>query len=94
MPTLRVQHGVPTFDDWKRAFDSDPVDRKGGGVRRYEIHRSVSDPNFVMIDLQFDDVETAEAFHDRLRQLWDGPAKAVTQDPRAWVVETVESSEV
>jgi len=94
MPTLRIQHSVPTFDDWKRAFDSDPVDRMGGGVRSYQIHRGVSDPSFVMIDLEFDDVDTAEAFHDRLRQLWDGPGKAVTTDPRAWVVETVESAAV
>lgn len=94
MPTLRVQHSVPTFDDWKRAFDNDPVDRKGGGVRRYEIHRSVSDPNFVMIDLEFDAVADAEAFHDRLRRLWDGPARAVTRDPVAWVVETVESAAI
>ena len=94
MPTLRIQHTVPTFDDWKLAFDSDPVDRKGGGVRSYQIHRGVSDPSFVMIDLEFDDVDTAEAFHDRLRQLWDGPARAVTNDPHAWVVETVESAAV
>jgi hypothetical protein len=27
MPILRVQHAVPNFDGWKRAFDSDPIDR-------------------------------------------------------------------
>ncbi len=64
MPTLRIQHSVPTFDAWKRAFDSDPLDRKGGGVRRYDIRRSVSDPNLVMIDLEFDTLVGAEASRD------------------------------
>lgn len=94
MPVLRIQHSVPNFEAWKRAFDGDPVDRKGGGVRRYEIHRSVSDPNFVMIDLAFDDTANAQAFHDRLLRLWDGPAKAVTHNPQAWIVETIESADV
>jgi hypothetical protein len=93
MPVLRIQHAVPDLDAWKAAFDRDPVDRKGGGVRRYRISRDVADSSFVMIDLEFD-VATAEAFHERLRQLWDGPARPITRDPRAWVVETVETAEV
>jgi hypothetical protein len=44
--------------------------------------------------LEFDDVTSAQAFHDRLRRLWDGPAKAVTHNPQAWVVETVESADL
>lgn len=94
MPTLRIQHSVPAFDAWKRAFDGDPVDRRGGGVRRYRIRRSIPDPNFVMIDLEFDTVEQAEAFLQKLRRLWDGSGKSVMLNPAAWIVETVESIEV
>lgn len=94
MPSLRIHHGVPSYDEWKRAFDSDPVDREGGGVRRYEIQRPVADPNFVMIDLDFATVEAAESFLQRLRQLWEGPAKNIMQNPTAWVVETVETTDV
>jgi hypothetical protein len=28
MPILRIQHAVPNFEGWKRAFESDPMDRK------------------------------------------------------------------
>lgn len=94
MPILRIQHAVPTFDAWKRAFDSDPLDRKGGGVRRYQIRRSIPDPNLVMIDLEFDTVAEAEAFLERLNRLWNGPGKAVMQNPQAWVVQTIESVEL
>lgn len=89
MPTLRIQHSVPAFDAWKRAFDADPVDRKGSGVRRHRIHRSVRDANFVMIDLEFDTLAEAEAFLEKLKVLWSGPGKAVMKNPEAWIVETV-----
>jgi hypothetical protein len=39
---------------WKAAFDSDPVGREKSGVRRYRVLRPVDDPNYVMIELEFD----------------------------------------
>lgn len=94
MIVLRIQHSVPAYDGWKRAFDSDPVDRRGGGVRRYTVYRSASDQNFVTIDLEFDDRPSAERFLVRLRGLWDGPGKAVTFDPKGVVLEEMESVEL
>ena len=94
MPILRIHHAVSSFDAWKRAFEADPLGRKAGEVRRYQVHRSVADPNFVMIDLEFAALDKAQAFLEKLRQLWSGPARAVMRNPEAWIVETVESKEV
>lgn len=94
MPILRIQHAVPDFDGWKRAFDGDPMDRKGSGVRKYQLHRSVADPNFVMIDLEFDTLADAERLLEKLRHLWAGPGGSVMRNPEAWIVETVESRRV
>jgi hypothetical protein len=94
MPILRIQHYVPNFEAWKPAFDSDPVDRKAAGVRQYHLHRSIADPNFVMIDLEFDSVAQAESLLEKLRHLWAGPGGEVMRDPAAWIVETVESKAV
>jgi len=94
MPILHIQHSVPNFESWKRAFESDPMDRKGSGVRRYHVHRSVADPNFVMIDLEFDTLAEAERLLERLRLLWAGPGGAVMRNPEAWIVESVESRSV
>jgi hypothetical protein len=91
MPILRIQHAVPNFEGWKRAFESDPMDRKAAGVRRYHVHRSVADPNFVMIDLEFDTLTEAETLLEKLRRLWAGPGGSVMRNPEAWIVETVES---
>jgi len=47
MPIVRIEHAVRDFDAWKRAFDSDPVGREQGGVRRYRVLRSTDEPNYV-----------------------------------------------
>jgi hypothetical protein len=68
--TLRIQHPVPDVDAWLRAFASDPLDRRGSGVRRHRVMRSLDDPSVVMVDLDFDTREEAEAMRARLAELW------------------------
>jgi hypothetical protein len=94
MAILHIQQTVTDYDEWKRAFDGDPVHMQDGGVRRYRIQRDVSDPHFVMVDLEFDTVERAEGFLQRLRHLWSGTNLNGMHNLPAWVVETVESVEV
>ena len=94
MPTVRIEHAVPNFDQWKRAFDSDPVGRKASGVRRYRVLRAQDDPNLVMIDLDFDSAAEAAVFLQAMEKLWAGPAKAVMQNPRARVADLVETREL
>ena len=90
MKTLRIEHAVPSFDMWKQAFDNDPADRKGSGVSHYRISRGIDDPNFVMIDLDFNTVEDAQKLLEFMEQIWAGPGKSFMTDPRARIVETVE----
>jgi hypothetical protein len=90
---LRIEHPVPDFDAWKAAFDSDPVGREQGGVRRYLVLRPVDDPNFVLVDLEFDSSTEAESFLGALRGLWARVEGTVMADPRARIVEAVESKE-
>ncbi|HEY8768417.1 MAG TPA: hypothetical protein VIP09_14335 [Dehalococcoidia bacterium] len=95
MPILRIEHPVPHFNAWKKAFDNDPVDRKGSGVRRYRVLRAADDPNYVMIDLEFDNSSQAEAVHASLRELWGRvQAEGLIGTPKARIVETVESKEL
>lgn len=90
MPTLRIEHAVPSFDLWKQAFDNDPADRKGSGVSCYRLARAIDDPNYVTIDLEFDNVADARRLLAFMEQVWAGPGKAFMVDPRAHIVETVE----
>ena len=95
MPVLQIEHAVRDFDRWKEAFDSDPVGRAQGGVRRHRILRAADDPNFLVIELDFDGTDEAEAFAGRLRELWSGGAaeRLGLQGPAARVLENVEAVE-
>jgi ribosomal protein L35AE/L33A len=93
MHILRIEHPVPDFDAWKKAFDSDPLRRDRSSVRRYRILRPVDDPNFAMIDLEFDSAAEAEAVLGKLRELWRRVEGKVMESPRARIVEAVESKE-
>jgi len=94
MPTLRIQHSVPSFEGWKRAFDSDPANRKESGVRRYSVSRSVDEPNLVMIDLTFDSTDEARGLLAKMERIWLGSGKDVMQNPAAWITDTVETVEL
>lgn len=93
MTILQIEHPIKSFEVWKAAFDSDPVGRVRGGVRRYRIYRPVDDPNYVALDLEFDDRATAETFRLALEQLWRSPqaAPALGGAPRTRIVEVVEN---
>src|ERR1051325_11013100 len=70
MPILRIEHPVPDFDGWKMAFYRDPVGREKAGVRRHQVFRSIDDPNYVMIDLEFDSKKEAETLLAAMREVW------------------------
>jgi hypothetical protein len=94
MPILHIEHPVADFDGWKRAFDSDPAGRKQSGVRRYQVSRAVDDPNYVMIDLEFDTREQAEGLLRTMQRIWGQPDHTASRNQRARIIETVESREL
>lgn len=94
MPTLHIEHPTPDYNTWKRAFDSDPAGRQRSGVRRYRISRAVDDPNYVMIDLDFDTREQAEGLLRAMQSIWGRSDHTVTRNQQARIVEVVESTEI
>ncbi len=95
MYSVRIEHGISDFDTWKVAFDRDPVGRARSGVRRYRVSRPVGDPAYVMIDLDFDSLDAAEAFVTAMRGVWQSAqaAAALRGVPQARIVEAAESHE-
>lgn len=94
MPVVQLEHPIRDFETWKAAFDRDPIRRQTSGVRRYQIYRPIDDPNYVMVDLDFDSRAEAEAFQLALQELWRSPqaAAALAGTPRARIVDVVEST--
>jgi hypothetical protein len=93
MYTLRIEHPVPSFEGWKKAFDSDPVGREKSGVRRYRVQRPINDANFVMVDLEFDTASQAEALLAAMRVVWARVQGKIVMDPQARILESVETKE-
>jgi ribosomal protein L35AE/L33A len=93
MYILRIEHPVPDFDGWKKAFDSDPVGREKSGVCRYRISRPTDDPHCVMIDLEFDTASQAESVLAAMRVVWARVEGKIMMNPRARIVEVLETRE-
>jgi hypothetical protein len=91
MTILRIEHKVQNFDGWKKVFDSDPINRKQSGVRRHRIFRPTDDPNYVIIDLEFDSLKNAEATLAALRKLWSQIEGKVIVGPQSRILNTVET---
>lgn len=91
MYMLRIEHAIPSFEGWKRAFDSDPVGREKLGVRRYQILRATDDPNYIFIDLEFDTAEAAQSLLAAMQQIWKKVEGSVMSSPKSQIVKVIEN---
>jgi hypothetical protein len=91
MYILRIEHPVPDFNNWKKAFDDDPISRQKSGVRRYQIMRAVDDGKYVMIDLEFETAKQAEALLAAMRVVWGRVEGSIMLSPKARIVEMVKT---
>jgi hypothetical protein len=92
MVILRIEHKVPNFDGWKRAFEADPINRKRSGVIRYGIFQPTDDLNYVIIDLEFKSLIEAENTLISLQALWKDVEGKVMLNPKTQLINLVESS--
>jgi len=93
MIVLQIEHPVPDYNNWKKAFDDDPVNRKQSGVKRYKIFRQTDDPNYVIVHLEFDTLDVAKNLLTALQQLWKQVEGKVMTGPKTRIIEIVESKE-
>ena len=93
MVLLRIEHAVPSYEAWKQAFDADPAGRERSGVRRYRILRATDEPNYVMIDLEFETVAEAEALLASMRVIWGQVQGTLISGPAARIADLVETVE-
>ena len=94
MTVIHIEHQVPNFEGWKKAFHADPIDRKSSGVKTYRLYRSISNPNYVAIDLEFDNKQNAEETLKKLQLLWGQVDGVVINGPKAQIFEVIEESEI
>ncbi len=91
MYMLRIEHPVPDYEAWKKAFDNDPIGREKMGVRRYQILRPVGNQKHVLIHLEFDTLGQAEALLAALQNVWKNAEGKVMMNPQVQIVEIAET---
>ncbi len=94
MVVLQIQHKVPNFEGWKKAFYDDPIDRKKSGVLHYRIFRPVDDPHYVIVDLEFEGVDEANRALAALKALWSKVAGTMMMNPQTRILQLVEAMDV
>lgn len=90
MLSVQIEHPIQDYDGWRAAFDRDPASREASGVRRYRVSRPVDDPNYVIVELDFDDRKMADAFLARMRGIWKQVEGTIMTGPKARIVDVVD----
>lgn len=71
MTTLHIEHPITDFAVWTAAFDRFADARRQAGVRAQRVQRPIDDDSYVVLDLDFDGVDSAERFLTFLRtKVW------------------------
>lgn len=94
MTTLRIEHRVSNFEGWKKAFDSDPINRRKSGVLRYRVYRSSDDENLVFIELDFDSPEQARATQASLQKMFPNIEGKLIFDIQMKFLEIIEETDL
>jgi heme-degrading monooxygenase HmoA len=62
MPYLLIRQKVTDYAQWKSAFDAHSLARQANGSRGGQLFRSASDPNELIVLLEWDVLERAAQF--------------------------------
>ena len=62
MPYLLIRQNVADYEQWKSAFDSLSVTRQANGSRGGQLFRNASDPNELVVLLEWDVLEKAHQY--------------------------------
>ncbi len=91
MVILRIEQKVQDYEAWKKVFDNDPINRKKSGVKQYRVLRQSDDPDFIMIDLEFENTNDAGKALDALKKVWIEAAGTIMFNPQTRIFNVVDT---
>jgi hypothetical protein len=62
VPTLHIEHAITDLETWLDAFGRFADARKNAGVVNERVRQPVNDAEYIVVDLEFETVQAAEAF--------------------------------
>lgn len=86
--TLHIEHPISDLSTWLEAFARFDDARRNAGVTAHRVRHPVDDERCIVVDLDFETIDAAQAFHAFLEQVvWQSadlsPALAGTPTARA-----------
>ena len=90
MATLQIEHAVTDFPTWADAFGRFAEIRVQAGVKADRVRRPIDDDRYVIIELDFDDADSAQSFLAFLEdRVWSNRenAPALAGEPTTRIVE-------
>jgi len=90
MFVLQIEHEVLDYVSWKKSFDGDPKGRTELGVSQYEVFCLTNNPNFVIVNFWFEDINQAENSLAFLRNLWDTDSGSHKESPTIRIFDMID----
>lgn len=90
MVTLHIEHPITDYATWRAAFDGFAKARRAAGAIGDRVWRPVDDPCYIVIELDFESAERAEAFRTFLQtEVWTSSAASPGLDgePKTSILE-------
>lgn len=90
MPSLLIRHRVADYAAWKAVFDEQELTRRANGSQGGRLFHNATDPNEVLLLLEWDDLDRARLFADS-DDLREAMARSgVTDQPDIWFLVDVD----
>jgi hypothetical protein len=93
MPVLHIEHEISDLAVWLETFRRFAPAREQAGVTRAEVYQPSDDPNYIVVNLRFENIDGAGRFREFLiNQIWSSPdaAPALVGPPTARILQEVE----
>ena len=93
MPVLHIEHEISDLETWLNAFKRFGTAREAAGVTQTDVYQPTEDPNYIVINMRFENVDAASSFRDFLiERIWSSQesAPALVGVPIARVLTEVE----
>ena len=84
MPALLIRHHVADYAAWKTVFDDDAPTRRANGSQGGRLFHDASDPNDLLLLLEWDDLDRARLFADSDDLQMAMSRGGVTDRPDIW----------
>jgi hypothetical protein len=93
MPVLHIEHEINGLETWLDAFKKFTPAREAAGVTKTDVYQPTDDPNYIVINMRFENVDAASKFRDFLiERIWSSQdsAPALVGVPVARVLTEIE----